>query len=247
MKRVMFVAVLCALAATPVLGDPYTNGTVTYGGRISYTQTPYGYSNGGEFTVSSDGGPGLLLGNGGYVFGTTARVDTKSESFQTFCVETDEYIYSGNMIYVSETFLDGTPGSHAWKGGIGPDTGDDLDFRTAYLYTQFAKGILSDYRYSDAANRPLDAGQLQRAIWSIEGEYTLAATDIKAKAWVQEATDAKWSNIGDVRVLQAVTVGADGNPTGLGQDLLYLVPVPGAVLLGLLGLGAAGLKLRRFA
>ena len=50
------------------------------------------------------------------------------------------------------------------------------------------------------------------------------------------------SSIGNVRILQFCN--SDG--TGYKQDQLYLVPVPGAVLLGILGLGAAGLKLRKF-
>jgi hypothetical protein len=53
-------------------------------------------------------------------------------------------------------------------------------------------------------------------------------------------------DIGPVRVLQAVVLDKDGIPIGYGQDLLYVVPVPAAVLLGMLGMGAAGLKLRKF-
>lgn len=37
-----------------------------------------------------------------------------------------------------------------------------------------------------------------------------------------------------------------GNGVGI-DDTMYAVPVPGAMLLGFLGLGAAGLKLRKYA
>jgi len=258
MRKLIFITILSMFLAAPAFAD-YTNGTVTYGGRINYTQNPYGYGRGGEFTVSSDGAPGLLLGNNAYA-DITSGLAGHAESFQTFCVETDEYIYSGNKIYVSETFLNGNPGSHAWRGGAETNAGDNLDFRTAYLYTQFATGNLAGYNYSNSGSgltRAQTAGALQRVIWSIEGEggnvfandfmstNLNAAQQALATSWWDAAEDCDWTDIGYVRVLQAVTVDQYGNPTGYGQDLLYLVPVPGAVLLGMLGFGVAGLKLRK--
>ena len=260
MRRLTFISILCAFVTAPVFADSYTDGTVTYGGRINYTQSPYGYGRGGEFTVSSDGAPGLLLSNSAYVYGTTARVDTRPESFQTFCVETDEYIYSGNQIYVSESFVNGDPGSHAWMGGSNTNGGDNLDPRTAYLYYQFATGNLTGYNYDNTGSgltRAQTAGALQRVIWALEDEgggdfsKSFMSTDLNgsqqtlAALWLSEANGSGWTDIGLVRILQAVTIDAKGNPTGYGQDLLYVVPVPAAVLLGVLGLCAAGLKLRK--
>ena len=55
----------------------------------------------------------------------------------------------------------------------------------------------------------------------------------------------KWGkdSIGDIRVMNLWT---NENHTGDAQDLLVRVPVPGAILLGILGLGVAGVKLRKF-
>ena len=262
MRRLTFISILCAFVAAPAVADSYTDGTVTYGGQINYTQSSYGFGRGGEFTVYDDGGPGLLLSNQAYVSGTTAGLGGHTESFQTFCVETDEYIFSGNKIYVSESFVNGDPGSHAWKGGANTDGGDDLDIRTAYLYYQFATGNLDGYNYGSGGygdlTRAQTAGALQRVIWALEeeggGDFSedFMSTNLNneqqalATDWFNDADGSGWNDIGSVRILQAVIVDASGNPIGYGQDLLYVVPVPAAVLLGMLGLGAAGLKLRKY-
>ena len=110
------------------------------------------------------------------------------------------------------------------------------------------------------------AGILQRVIWRLEGEgldgekwndyHIWHGVDLDrpeernlADYWYSSLAVPSGFGIGNVRVLQLYS---DYNPDtgdycGYRQDQLFLTPVPGAVLLGLLGLGAAGLKLRRFA
>lgn len=267
MKKFSIVlCLLCLSLGVPVLADPH--GYVEYGGRVSYQQTGgYATGAGGEFTLFSyiaTGSPGLLLSNSAYST-ETRDVGGKTGSFQTFCMEEDEYINSPSAIsdiWVSQSAVDeatgiaGLPGSgsHAYGGGTNTNMGDNLDPMTAYLYTQFAKGTLSNYDYL-GSGRASDAGQLQKALWSLEDELTLGSSDTKAAAWVLEATTQvttpggswyqQWgpTSIGDVRVLQLT----NSDWTGHKQDQLFLTPVPGAVLLGILGLGAAGMKLRRFA
>jgi len=255
-------AATLGLVAAPALADQapntYTNGQGYYGGQIFWAQTyadtgSYPQSQGGEFTVYSTGGDGLLLGNGAYA--ETTRGIVSGESFQTFCVEWNEHIYWNQSlnIWVSESATTSPDvygsGSHAWQGGV-PDVGDDLDPKTAYLYHQFAKGVLSNYTYAPNTGRATSAGQLQLALWAIEGEYGNPGTLTgQALTWYNEALEATtlgndnaitWAGIGDVRVLQGY-VGNDFR-----QDQLYVVPLPAAVLLGMLGLAAAGLKLRKF-
>ncbi|GAF81068.1 unnamed protein product, partial [marine sediment metagenome] len=133
----------------------------------------------------------------------------------------------------------------------------DLDPMTAYLYTQFATGALAsstyatyDYNPGPGGNRPSDAEQLQRAIWYIEGEIVSLASGSDAEAWYNEAAAVGWTDIGNVRVLQMYKMYTNNQGHtcySRKQDQLYLTPVPGAVLLGMIGLGVAGVKLRKFA
>jgi hypothetical protein len=242
-KRAFLIIILCLLTAMPLMADPYHGGGYS-GGSANYTRLDgYYYRDGGEFTLY---GQGLTLSNSEYS-SSTSGLGGYSESFQTFCMERDEYAGSAN-IWVSTEYVDGTPGSHAYQGGINTNSGDNLDSRTAYLYYQFAKGTLSNYDYSSGSGRSYSAGQLQKAIWYIENELRdLRPRNTQAWAWINEAQaqiDSKaWIGIGNVRVLQMYT--CDEHK----QDFLYVepVPVPGAVLLGILGMGVAGIKLRKYA
>jgi hypothetical protein len=255
MRRLTFISVLCAFLAAPAFADTYPHGTYSGSARMEYGRIGgYYQGQGGEFTLSQYGG-NTVLSNSAYAAGARGE-DGDPTSFQTFCVEVAEYVSQPMDLYVSNqnAALSGS-GSHAYKGGTG--AGDDLDFRTAYLYTQFAIGSLSNYAYTGTVNeltRAQTAAALQRVIWKIEGEdggigfdMTFMSVSLNsaqqalASAWLEEATKANWSSIGNVRVLQAYTTGG-----ALAQDQLYLVPIPAAVLLGLLGMTAAGLKLRKF-
>lgn len=270
MRRVVFIIVMCAFAfvATPVLadlvghnGDGYDGGTANWDRQVGYYA-----GQGGEFTIW--GGSGLKLSNSAYADSTSGlKWDSVGgdESFQSFCIETAETIYEPMEIWVSEGNAAGTGfGSHAWKGGTG--LGDDLDAETAYLYTQFATGQLDGYNYGSGGyaelSRSETAGALQRLIWYIEGEggsdfgeayYGISLNDDQRdliEDWGEAFVNSGWTGIGDVRVLQTYKTyffKNGGECFELKQDQLYLTPVPGAVLLGVLGLGVAGLKLRRFA
>lgn len=247
MKNLHIVICLtCLLAAAPASAD-------FYGGQVYYNRIGGYYSGqGGEFTLSSDGGLGLLLNLSAYKEGVTKNVtgSTAFPSFQTFCVEGTEYVASPMEMMVSTTFVDESiggvtgPGSHAILGSM--TYGDNLDPMTAYLYTKFATGTLDGYNYG--AGRSISADALQKAIWYIEGESG-GVNNTFATLALDAVTSGEWvgMGIGDVRILNTWVVGHIGDPDFKLQDQLYLVPVPAAVLLGLLGLGVAGWKLRRFA
>jgi hypothetical protein len=254
-RRLLLIVALCGFATAPVLAD-YSAGQI-YWTRVSN----HWNGTGGEFTLYYNGP--AVLSNSAYADVVKGQ-DGRTNSFQSFCLEMREYVQNPMDAFVSETFINETTGavtgegSHAIYGG--KTFGDNLDSRTAYLYTRFAAGALSNYAYT-GVDRAASAGALQKVIWYLEqeignltdssGGFVLdAAQQAQADAWIAEAESAiasgRWSGIGQVRVLNMWGVDADGNYVKLAQDQLY-VPVPAAALLGLLGLGAAGIKLRRFA
>lgn len=256
MKKLFFILVVCTFYAMPAMADP-THGS-GYDGGSAYWQQVYATGQGGEFQFY---GSSLGLSNNAYVNGLTAGLSSRPESFQTFCIEYNEHIYSGQpvSIMVSEENSTGGAGSHSWNGGSNTDLGDDLDTRTAYLYTEFAQGTLTGYDWGSGSggygglSRAETAGVLQRVIWRIEdeggvdwnttfGSVSLDKSEERQLAELWYTMDlGGWSGIGDVRVLQTYS------GTDFRQDQLFLTPVPGAVLLGFLGLSVAGIKLRKYA
>lgn len=230
------------------------NGGVADVTRLGAGGGRYFFGDGGEFTVYNN----TKLSNDAYAAVTKDQGGT-TKSFQTFCMEIGEHVTSPVDIVVSTTNAQGGPdgsGSHAVLGGAysNPGVGDDLDARTAYLYTQFALGTLGGYNYVPVASgRRFSAGSLQLAIWYIEEEIDLAtlSADAQAVTWYNEAVEATeigslvgggvtdgsatWKGIGKVRVLN-MTSGGD-----LKQDMLWLAtPAPGAALLIGVGLAAIG-------
>jgi hypothetical protein len=252
MKKIASILVLCALVSVPAFAD------VSGGTAVSQRLSGYYSGAGGEFTLSgtlAGGGPGLTLDLSGYSSLTKNQPGSLgTPSFQTFCVEQGSLLVNPMDIIVSTTTVEGINFSHAVLGG--KPAGDDLDSRTAYLYSQFATGVLSNYDYTAGTGRGASASELQEAIWYLEnlGDTSLPAgattsVDGQAADWIAEAEAAiasgDWSGIGDVRILNMYKLGHAGDLEYTGQDLLYMVPVPGAILLGFLGLGTAGLRLRK--
>lgn len=208
----------------------------------------YSNGSGGEFLAKITGANPLpSMGAGVQILPDTATYQT----FQTFCLEHSEHFSPGT------TYL-WTISTGARNGGVSGQTTpnfDPLDATTAYLYTQFWHGKLSNYDYVlGSSDRSLAAKELQNAIWYLEGERTLAqigGTGTQAWTWIQEATAAtsvggSWyqkhgTGIGSVRVLNITD--ASGNPK---QDQLFLVPLPPAAWLGLsTGLLAIAVRRRR--
>ena len=95
-------------------------------------------------------------------------------------------------------------------------------------------------------------------IWSVQMYYVIGTTEYNSGDFVPLAGGASTylTILGEVetddideygfRVMGLMT-GQDGNPSQGDAFHVSVVPVPGAILLGLLGLGAAGIKLRKFA
>lgn len=215
------LAVVAGLLVAQAVSAQY----VSVGGTIRLNDGP-GAGPGGEFTAT------VLSGGSG--------------SFQTFCLERNEYFSYG------ETLRVGSITSGAMNGGVSGGVGgvDPLDYRTAYLYTQFSNGTLSGYDYGNATLRIADANALQNAIWFLEGEITTIGSGItsaeanQAQAWVNQANAAGWTNLGNVQVLNLYR---GTNFTTRAQDQLYITPVPEpeTYVMLLAGLGLMGFVARR--
>jgi len=151
-----------------------------------------------------------------------------SYQFSTFCIETDEYIN------FSSTYVVAGISNEAKLGGSNTDLGDPLDPKTAFLYYHYIKGDLSTlataagYAFNPALSA--DLGNLQNAIWYIEGENGGIYNNL-----VKLAESANWKDIGPVRVLNLTTLSG-----GVAQDMLYVASVPEPMTLLLLGTGLVG-------
>lgn len=258
MRKLPFLILVCAFLTVPAVAD-FDSGISVVSREAGYYVPGFG---GGEFTLST------ATLDTTYYSDLTKNIDTQiyfdgsgnptrmTTSFQTFCLEKDELI--GPLPHMIEQTIvnwDGT-NSYAVAGGISGQTGpegDPIDIKTAYLYSQFATGQLSNYDYPTAGTMPgddrdTDAQALQNAIWYIEGEIGIGdapgvALSGKALAWYNEALANAVQKDYGVRALNLY----DNSTLTARQDMLYYVPVPGAVILGILGLSVAGIKLRKYA
>jgi len=244
MNRMTAVGMILGIIAAGTAVADYSVGTV------DVLRVPNYYNGwGGEYTICD-----TSLSMAAYA--AVARVPTTSTpSFQSFCVEQDEFIYP------PENDLDASLGIAAVLGGAGGPDPDPIGPEVAWLYTQFATGKLTGYDYTPGTGRVASAGALQRLIWSLEEEgggtgwvvnpatfekVTLVQSQLDLIASWKAAYDGSgWTGIGGVRVLNLERWNAQSGAYEVAQSQLYLVPAPGAILLGLLGLASAGMKLRR--
>jgi hypothetical protein len=177
-----------------------------------------------------------------YDASTSNQDQGRLPSFQSFCLEENEYIYAGS------TFT-AVLNSKAIYGGVGGGPqGDPISAGTAWLYHNFQNQTLPEYEWTDVAGRHASAAELQNTIWWLEQEAgdPGAGNTFRNQVIAEfgNASNAMADNNGKYPVAVLNLYNGDGSRA---QDMLVCVPIPGALLLGFLGLGAAGLKLRQFA
>lgn len=241
MKKILIFGVLCMSLAIPAMADMQVN--VTYD-TTQYSGAVDGVI-GGEFRATPIGWSGNLS-----LYDSKTKTDT---TFQTFCIERKEYFTAGTT-YGVDLRVEAMAGGGN-DGPIGPAGGDPISVGTAFLYQQFATGQLTGYNYTYGSGRTTTAGELQIAFWILEDEdigpsYSMAdwiVTALKAE-FGATSTLADWQadNYKATSPYAVMVMNLHNSPQGV-QDMLVLVPVPGAMLLGFLGLGYAGMRLRKVA
>ena len=157
MKRLILVALLVTALASPAIAGPIGETGVFSWQRVA----GYYSGNGGEFTLYAYTG---VLQNNAYAL-DTKNIGAPDPSFQTFCLELDEFLDNPLAYEVSDAVTD---------GGAGGPSPDPLSFGTAWLYKQFASGTLAGYF---AGIRAVEAGLLQHAIWMLEQEMAMDITN----------------------------------------------------------------------
>jgi hypothetical protein len=227
--KMLCVKILMPLAVLSLSGMP-----AAFANSVVLNQDAYSYDVGGEFSAVTSQN---FLNN--YASSTIV-----GGGFETFCIETT---------------VDFTPGqTYTYNLSSVDSLGRNLTEGTAFLYYEFAKGVLSGYDYNiandptDAADRKADAGELQAAIWWLQGNQTygdgqytvptIANNAFYALAISTLGSNATSANDGiyGVEVLQMWN--ANG---AAAQNQLVLVP-DGGMTVALLGMSLAGMCLVQF-
>ena len=145
-----FLVLMIGAASLAVFGPMASASTVTinFGSRHS--------GNGGEFNAfSADFAPATM--------GYNPAKTIYNGGFETFCVEGNEFFSPGSSYNYGIS-------QGAIHGGISGGDPDPISRATAWLYLKFATGTLAGYNYTPGSGGDASAGDLQAAIWFLEGE-----------------------------------------------------------------------------
>ena len=260
----ILVCLLCLFVTAPVMADPFT---VKYSGASPYlgvdvTSTGIdGHLVTGQYKIDIQSDTGDI-GDFGDIIGAPGIVNV-------FCIDVWDWAPSSPVKYTLKP-LDQAPDT-----GAGPMGSFRAGYLATLLNTYWDWNSDASRTFNISSGNIVYsknevAAAVQAAVWEIVDEFNtdttgwtgdpVVATDwdvgtglfhISGNAIVRDIANVMLSNVvGTLGPSSFDNYRAVSNHTACSpiyQDYVVRVPVPGAVLLGLLGLGAAGLKLRRFA
>jgi hypothetical protein len=158
--------------------------------------------------------------------------------FTTFCAERAETFNPGRRYYAQVNMVTEQTQSKQLNAGA------------AWLYRQFRAGTLANFDYS--GNTPQDQKDLQNALWVTLGWSPSGAYDDRYEQQmlnvVANPLSTNPADLYNVRILNLQYRDANtGAPGALAQDMFVIIPIPGAALLGALGLSVVAAIKRRYA
>lgn len=240
MKKLMLT--VCLVFGLVIMAAPEVPALTVTIDRIS----GYYSGNGGEFNIV----PSSWVGIGGYDASTLAYNQYNQLGFETFCVETQEYVSipgTYNAVFNDKAMMGQTA------------SGDPISRGTAWLYHEFQiQGDFDNYatyNYTVGADRAASAAALQATIWWLEGEAGDPGNLNQFRnAVITMFTDSATAMLDNSLLPVPYPVGvlnlySDSAHTQLAQDQLYCaVPEPGIlILLGIAmsAIGAASWRIRK--
>lgn len=147
---------------------------VTFHGNDQYRR-----DNGGEFQVRVYNGTGYA-GETGMAsdVGLPGSSSSSYKSFQTFCLELNEVVDLEGNNPAPERRVDVAIENEANFGGNNLQSPDPISAQTAFLYTQFRRGTLAGFNYTNLSTSNDDSidtrrntsRAMQLAVWALEQE-----------------------------------------------------------------------------
>lgn len=184
-------------------------------------------------TVNSPAPPSGLNGGGPF-----SAVTNFKGTFNTFCIERNEFLTLGNT-------YDVTLNSAAVGGGIGGGSPDPLSLGAAWLYSYYSRGILANF-----ANTQADVSDLQIAIWMFEQELSAGdgtgLYDLNNKYYKAAVAAGQTGANAPVGYLGVQVMNLTEN--GVKKQDLLVVPEPSTMIAGallLLPFGASAARILR--
>jgi len=247
MKRIMFIAVMCAFVAPLAMADTITfspSDIVSAIGGLSDTSNQWGLwavrarpiVNGGSYTIT-----GASTSQTGW--GTEAPSSYSWNTYGTNCAwfwdssGSEAWIASNPLYMIMDVSQDNFEsssfdGAGTWVGSYSPGGGTwyDSGYNGGVGGTNLITAVVGSSTFS--FDFTIDSGT-----WNGQWEFLVDGSKYSLGTY---STPGVWSE--DFFGGYGTGGGLSGN-MGTG----VVVPVPGAVLLGILGLSVAGIKLRKSA